>query len=224
MVLKMMSFPHWFALALALVAIAVLGVLFGVTWIENYQARHLKTDSAEIPVVSDSKRAAVIYFSRSGNTALAARHLAKQFDARLVELQAAEYELGVAGLTNALKDANALKKRPQALPDIVPSAIDLSSYDIVYLGSPIWLYSPAPPIWTFIESNRFDGKDVVLFNTYNSNYSQEWIESFRSKVMSRGARSFLHLPIRRGRMTQQKTPDEMLEAIDTHWMPVIERP
>ncbi|WOX04630.1 flavodoxin family protein [Microbulbifer pacificus] len=219
-----MSFLHWFALALALVVVAVLGVLFGVTWIENYQARHLKAGGVDIPVASDSKRNAVIYFSRSGNTALAARHLATQLDARLVELQASEYELGIAGLTNALKDANALKSRPQALPDIVPRTIDLSSYDTVYLGSPIWLYSPAPPIWAFMKSNRFDGNHVVLFNTFNSNFSQERIESFRSKVISRGAKSFVHLQIRRGRMTQQKTPDEMLKAIDTQWMPIIERP
>ena len=219
-----MSFLHWFALALALVVVAIVGVLFSATRIENYQARNLKTVGPGMQAASDSKSTAVVFFSRSGNTGLAARHLAKKLDAHLVELQAAEYELGMAGLANALKGANALKDNHQALPDIQPRTVDLSPFDTVYLGSPIWLYSPAPPIWAFIENNRFDGNHVVLFNTFNSNYSQERIESFRSKVMSRGARSFLHLPIRRGRMTRQKTPDEMLEAIDTQWMPAIERP
>ncbi|WP_428819049.1 flavodoxin family protein [Microbulbifer sp. MCCC 1A16149] len=219
-----MSFLHWLALALTLVVVVIVGVLFGVTRIENYQARHLKTVGPGIPAASDSKSVAVVFFSRSGNTGLAARHLAKQLDAHLVELQTTEYELGMAGLANALKDANALKGSHQALPDIQPRTVDLSPFDTVYLGSPIWLYSPAPPIWAFIENNRFDGNHVVLFNTFNSNFSQERIESFRSKVMSRGARSFTHLQFKRGRMTQQKTPDEMLEAIDTQWMPIVERP
>lgn len=62
----------------------------------------------------------------------------------------------------ALADANILKRAPEALPDIVPRILDLSPFDTVWLGSPVWLYSPAPPIWAFVEHNRFDGKDVVL--------------------------------------------------------------
>ncbi|WP_439842029.1 flavodoxin [Aeromonas taiwanensis] len=55
-----------------------------------------------------------------------------------------------------------MKRAPEALPDIVPRILDLSPFDTVWLGSPVWLYSPAPPIWAFVEHNRFDGKDVVL--------------------------------------------------------------
>jgi len=88
---------------------------------------------------------------------------------------------------------------------------------VVYLGSPIWLYSPAPPIWQFVEQNRFDGKHVVLFNTFNSRFKQEFIDTFRQKVLQRGARSFEHQFIRRGRMGQQRSPEEMLEAFDSEW-------
>jgi flavodoxin len=101
--------------------------------------------------------------------------------------------------------------------DISPRTIDLTPYDTVYLGSPIWLYSPAPPIWAFVELNRFDGKRVVLFNTDNSEFKPELIDAFRRSVMARGAASFEHKAVKRGRMTRQIGPDEMLRNIDSKW-------
>lgn len=97
---------------------------------------------------------------------------------------------------------------------ITPATIDLSGYDRVYLGPPIWLYSPAPPIWQFVENNRFDGQDVVLFNTYNSEFGQDYIESFRQKVLSKGANSFRHRAVLRGRMGRQLSAEEMLRLFD----------
>ncbi|MDG9927557.1 MULTISPECIES: flavodoxin [unclassified Pseudomonas] len=206
----------WIALLLGLpVALAVL-VLLAVTWIESRQARKLEGEQPYSGQVGAS-RTAVVYFSRSGNTALAARHVAKRLDAQLIALQAPAYQLGMGGLAHALKDANALKEKPEALPEIAPSTIDLTAFDSVWLGSPVWLYSPAPPIWAFVEHNRFDGQHVVLFNTFNSHFGDDHIARLQAKVMARGARSFEHRHVLRGRMTQQLTPEKMLKAIDEEW-------
>ena len=117
------------------------------------------------------------------------------------------------GWVNAMRDA----RRHEAV--ISPPTIDLSGHDVVYLGSPIWLYSPAPPIWQFVERNRFDGKRVVLFNTFNSRFEPEYIAAFRHAVLQRGARSFEHQFIRRGRMGGQLSPQDMLTAFDAAWAP-----
>ena len=95
--------------------------------------------------------------------------------------------------------------------------VSFQEFTNVGLGSPVWFYSPAPPLWAFVENNRFDGKDVVLFNTFNSNFGDDQIAAFRLKVMERGAKSFEHRHVLRGRMTQQLTPEEMLHAIDNEW-------
>ncbi|MFY2834673.1 flavodoxin family protein [Achromobacter xylosoxidans] len=213
--MRHLSVPHWIALVLALAVLAAFGVLFAVSWIESRQARDLETRLSASATLA--ARTAVVYFSRSGNTALAARHVAQRLDARLFRLDAPAYELGMGGLGHALWDANALKARPDRLPDIQPRIIDLTPFDTVYLGSPIWLYSPAPPLWAFVEQNRFDGQRVVLFNTFNSHFGEDHIAAFKAKVMARGARSFEHRHIKRGRMTQQLTPDEMTQAIDEQW-------
>lgn len=207
----------WIVLLLGALLAAAILVLLIVTWIESRQARELADKLPYAPATASASRTAVVYFSRSGNTALAARHIATRLNAQLFPLEAPAYQLGAGGLTNALKDANALKDDPDALPEIIPRTIDLMPFDSVWLGSPVWLYSPAPPIWAFVEHNRFDGKHVVLFNTFNSHFGDEHIARLKAKVMARGAKSFEHRHVLRGRMTQQLTPDEMLKAIDAAW-------
>lgn len=89
--------------------------------------------------------------------------------------------------------------------------------ETVYVGSPIGLYSPAPPIWAFAARHRFDGQDVVPFNSFNSNFKQRYIDEFRELVMAQGARSFRHVFVNRGRMGQQLSTDSVLGQIDETW-------
>lgn len=58
---------------------------------------------------------------------------------------------------------------------------------------------------------------MILFNTYNSEFKPGFIASFKSAVMARGAASFEHMAVQRGRMTRQIGPDEMLRNIDAGW-------
>lgn len=212
-----MTTLYWTLAALALVLLATFAYLYIVTWIERQQARQVEGKRPHAPATVSASRTAVVYFSRSGNTALAARHLAKRLDAQLFPLEATDYQLGLGGLAHAVKDANTRRTNPEMLPDITPHTIDLTPFDTVWLGSPVWLYSPSPPIWAFVEHNRFDGQRVVLFNTYNSHIGEDYIAQLKAKVMARGAKSFEHRHVLRGRMTQQLTPEQMLRAIDDSW-------
>lgn len=213
-----MTLSHGILMIFAIAGLAVLGFFVGVTTIESRQAHQVDTlEPYNSPTVRP--RAAVVYFSRSGNTALAARHVAKRLDASLYALEAPAYALGLRGLTHSALDAKARRDNADKLPDITPRTLDLTPFSSVWLGSPVWFYSPAPPIWAFVEHNRFDGQDVVLFNTFNSNFGDDQIAAFKAKVMERGAKSFEHRHVLRGRMTQQLTPEEMLQTIDQEWFP-----
>ncbi len=169
------------------------------------------------PPAAAPSGAAVVYFSRSGNTALAARHVARRLGAGLHAIEAPQYALGPAGPARSAMDAKARRDDPGQLPDIHPRSIDLTRSHTVWLGSPVWCYSPAPPIWAFVEHNRFDGQHVVLFNTFNSNFGDDQTAAFKAKVMAHSAVSFEHRHVLRGCMTQQLTPEEMLKSIDDAW-------
>ena len=213
--LKHLSAAQWLLILLAVALLAGLAFFVGVTFIEKLQAQVV---AGMTPHASPAhRRIAVVYFSRSGNTGLAARHVAARLGAAIYQLQVPEYELGLGGLARSAFAANARRTDPAALPDITPPQLNLKPFDTVWLGSPIWFYSPAPPIWAFIEHNLFNGQHVVLFNTFNSNLGADQIAAFKAKVLARGARSFEHRQVLRGRMTQQLTPDEMLGVIDSEW-------
>jgi flavodoxin len=202
----------WLSISVgSILALAILQAIV-VTSIESYQLRknELLLAQATKPA-SQHHHVAVVYFSRSGNTALMAQRIALRLNASLFKLEAPDYRIGMRGWINALADA----KKHEAT--IEPQAIDLSAFDTVYLGSPVWMYSPAPPIWDFVEHNRFDNKHVVLFNTFNSRFKAEYIETFKAKVMQKGARSFERRSINRGRIGRQLSSEELLQAVEEQW-------
>ncbi|AKQ17227.1 hypothetical protein ADJ52_20540 [Pseudomonas aeruginosa] len=214
----------WMAIGLGVLLAAAVLVLLAITWIESRQARQVGGIEPPAPPAAAPSGAAVVYFSRSGNTALAARHVAGRLSASLHAIEVPQYALGPMGLARSALDAKARRDDPGQLPDIRPRTIDLTRSHTVWLGSPVWFYSPAPPIWAFVEHNRFDGQHIVLFNTFNSNFGDDQIIAFKKKVMARGARSFEHRHMLRGRMTQQITPEEMLQAIDDEWLGLLATP
>jgi len=197
-------------IAVGLTALAITPMV--VTGIERLQARETAGLLPQEGTTANSpQRSAVVFFSRSGNTALLARYLARRLNAGLYRLEAQDYALGLLGWANALRDAQDHEA------DISTPEIDFSVYETIYLGSPIWMFSPAPPIWQFVASQRFDGKRVVLFNTFNSRFKAEFMEQFQLLVLQRGARSFEHQFVRRGRMGWQLPPQAMLDAFNASW-------
>lgn len=124
-----LSALKWLSYSLGLLLVLAALVPVTVTWIEHRQARDLQALAPYVsPAAVQKSRIAVVYFSRSGNTALAARHVARRLDAQLFEIQAPAYRLGLQGWARAMRDV----RKHEA--DIVPRTIDLSEFNTVYLG------------------------------------------------------------------------------------------
>lgn len=176
---------------------------------DNYQ---LLDDNSVVR--TNNANTVVIVFSRSGNTHVLANHIATMHNADVKVITAEDYTLGIPGWVRALYDARS------HVASVVPEELDLQQYDRVYLGSPIWLYSLAPPIWQFAKSNTFTNKQVVLFNTFNSKFEQQFIDEFESLVKQNGAVSFSHQAINRGRMGNQRSTQEMLNTYNQNYQGV----
>mgnify|MGYP003963932019 CR=1 FL=1 len=155
-----------------------------------------------------SSKPLVVVYSLTGNTEALAKEIAKKHNAELLYITAEAYEGGRGG-TSAAYDAWFEKEKP-----IDPATVNLGQYDTVYLGSPIWWYRPAPPLWTFIKSNDFSSTDVILFNTFNSKFKQKNIDKFAAIVEANGGTFKDHIYIRRGRATpfQKNTQDVVNES------------
>lgn len=81
----------------------------------------------------------VLYYSRSGNTEAMAREIARAFQADIRHLDAEAYSLDYQGWRNAAGDAS---RHTQS--EISPETVDITPYQLIFIGSPIWLFRPAP--------------------------------------------------------------------------------
>lgn len=48
-------------------------------------------------------------------------------------------------------------------PELMPYEVDLDKYDTVFIGSPVWFGTYAPPINTFLSENNIVNKNIALF-------------------------------------------------------------
>ena len=187
-------------LAIAAFAIFVVGT-------ENAQYKRNAEITDYQQSISLDTKVLVVYFSRSNNTELMAMEIAKHYDANLVRLYADKYQIGFLGWINSLNDAQTKHAA------ITPERIDVSQYETIFIGSPIWWYSPAPPAWQFINNNDIVDKNIVLFNTFNSQFKQEYIEDFKTATEDKGGIFVKHIYVKRERMGQQISTERLLEKV-----------
>ena len=108
----------------------------------------------------------VAYFSATGTTARAARELAGAINADLFGI-VPEKPYTSADLN--WNDKNSRSSREMAdekcRPAVAGDGPDMSAYDTVFVGFPIWWYMEPRIIDTFLEAHDFSGKTVVPFAT-----------------------------------------------------------
>lgn len=111
------------------------------------------------------KNAMVAYFSASGVTAKVARRLAKAIDADLFEIRP-ETPYTKADLNwMDKKSRSTLEMNDPSCRPAMAQVLDVSAYDVIFVGFPIWWYREPSIIDTFMESADFTGKTVVPFCT-----------------------------------------------------------
>ncbi len=113
-----------------------------------------------------NKKVLVAYFSASGVTARVADRLAKATGADLFEIKPAQpYTNADLDWTNKKSRSTVEMDDRNSRPAIANKVADMSKYDVVFVGFPIWWYREPSIIDTFMESYDFSGKQVVPFAT-----------------------------------------------------------
>ncbi len=113
-----------------------------------------------------SKKILVAYFSASGVTKKAASLLAKAANADLFEIQPeTPYTSADLDWTNKNSRSSLEMNDPSSRPKIKRRLENLSNYDVVFLGFPVWWYTAPTIIKTFLEAHDFAGKQIILFAT-----------------------------------------------------------
>ena len=111
----------------------------------------------------------VAYFSASGVTAKVAEKLSKALNADLYEIKPeVKYTKADLNWMNKKSRSSIEMSDKTSRPAIITGDLDVSAYDTVYLGFPIWWYVAPTIINTFLEAYDFSGKKIVLFATAGS--------------------------------------------------------
>lgn len=108
----------------------------------------------------------VAYFSASGVTAAAAKALADAAGADLYEIRPqVPYTDADLNWMDKKSRSTVEMKDPSSRPAVVTGDLDVSGYDTILLGFPIWWYIAPTVINSFLEAHDFSGKKIVLFAT-----------------------------------------------------------
>lgn len=125
----------------------------------------------------------VAYFSASGVTARAAESLANAAEADLYEIKPAlPYTSANLDWTNKNSRSSVEMSDKSSRPAIAVGDIDISQYDTVFLGFPIWWYVAPTIVNTFLESYDFSGKKIVLFATSGGSGFGRTVDSLKPSV------------------------------------------
>lgn len=135
----------------------------------------VKPDEPQEP--AGGKKVLVVYFSHTGNTRTIAGYINETVSSNLVELKTTaaytdDYDSLLAQVRGEVASAYC--------PPLTAQVEDIASYDLVFIGYPIWVETAAPPIRTFLNTHDLAGKTVVPFCTSGTSSAEASYRLVRS--------------------------------------------
>lgn len=137
-------------------------LLVSLTFLADFNAR------AEENNMTD-KKVLVTYFSATGITAGVAKKLATVTGGDLFEIKPEQpYTEADLNWRNEQSRSSVEMADKSSRPAIANKVEDMSKYDVIFVGFPIWWGREPSIIDTFMESYDFAGKTVIPFATSGS--------------------------------------------------------
>ena len=112
-----------------------------------------------------AKKILTAYFSASGTTKKVAERMAQAIGADLFEIAPSKPYTRADLNWMDKKSRSTVEMQDRSSRPAMAAKPDLSSYDVILVGFPIWWYREPSIIDTFMESADFTGKTVVPFCT-----------------------------------------------------------
>lgn len=131
---------------------------------------------AQVPVTPMNKRILVAYFSHSGNTRELARFIQNATGADGFEIVPVDpYPTDYDAVVEQAKQELAANFRP-ALKSAGP---EVKSCDVIFVGSPNWWSTIAPPVMTYLQAHDLSGKTIVPFITHEGSRMGRSVQDVR---------------------------------------------
>ena len=115
----------------------------------------------------DMSKNLVIYFSAGGHTKLRALQLAEAINADLFEIEPVKKytKADLLWMNPLSRSFREVATRKTKRPEIVEKELDLTGYDKIFLGFPIWGWAAPSIVNAFLEKHDFSGHTIIIFAT-----------------------------------------------------------
>ena len=146
-----------------------------------YFSRYGNTEDSESVDVSTSASIVSEEENLYGTTEFIAREIQKKTDG---DLHLIETMQPYPSDFDELRDLNHQEKANQILPELAESDLDLTQYDIIFIGYPVWASSLPQAVVSFVSENDLADKIVIPFCThdgYGSGTSYEQLQELLSQ-------------------------------------------
>jgi flavodoxin len=150
----------------------------------------------------------IIYHSESGNTRHVAQHLASECDGKLIDItDTTRYNR----LTRFLVWCKMARGEEKVI--VEPSSIDVSGFDQLIFGSPVWAFKPTPAIHAAIDSLKgCEGKKATAFCTHGGRPGQT-AEVFQKWIEARGMKCVGNANIHQNEIENEKKTKELASIL-----------
>lgn len=131
-------------------------------WTEGGVVQTRTSGDVSLEQSGEGNNVLIAYFSRTNTTEQAANMIHREIGGTLFEIEPAEaYDGSYSETTErAQREINA-----GMLPEMVRDVEAFDSYDIIFVGYPIWWGTTPPVVNTFLNAHDFSGKIVIPFCT-----------------------------------------------------------
>ena len=104
----------------------------------------------------------VVYFSYTNNTRTIANKIKEKLNCDILEIKTV---IPYSNDYQTVVDDEQNSEASNHLPEIQKIDVDLTQYDEIILGTPVWWYRPVPAIRTFLNQYDLSGKTIKPFAT-----------------------------------------------------------
>ena len=108
------------------------------------------------------KKALVVYYSFEGSTEIVAKAISDTYHLDILSIKPV-IEIKSKGFTKYIWGGGQVVMG--TIPEIESILIDLDEYDFIFIGTPIWAGTFAPPIRALLEDKKLHDKQIAYFYT-----------------------------------------------------------
>jgi flavodoxin len=121
----------------------------------------------------------VVYFSFTGSTKFVAEKIAETIGADITELKTSK-NYPTEGFRKYFWGGKSVIFGDE--PKLINDPIDLNKYETIIIGTPIWAGSFTPPIKSFINQNKIQGKRIALFASHAGGGAQKCFTKLKKEL------------------------------------------